>query len=261
MTAFSVEITDPLLIERGVAATLDFYATLAFDELQQKAMHAFITGIESPYLNVIFDLRKNPHTSAAQVEFFRNYFQFHSIPWSWFALSAGSHDSLHRHGLMLVDQSPAMYLGLTNTISQPELADFIVEEASPDDNLKNWIEPIQEAFPSEDNCEGYRVLNAKLLNQGEKKLKHFVARYQGEVVSAATLFFHDDAVMIHNLATKTAFLKRGFGTAFSAYLLQYAKQRQYQHCFLDSSVDGFTIYKKLGFKVCYTTSIYQLRHN
>lgn len=257
MTTLNIEITDPAITQLGVEATLDFYSTLAFDEIEQKSMRAFVTGIDSPFLNVVIDSRVNPHTSLAKFDFFRNYFQYHSLPWSWFAISPGSNNSLHKYGFELVETTPTMYLSLANTIAEFKLDDFMVEEVGSNDDLINWILPLQEAFSSDDNCVGYRILNAKLLNQNEKNLKYFVGRYQGNIVSSVSLFFHHDTVMIHNLATKTAFLKRGFGTALSVYLLQYAKQHDYKHCFLESSADSFGIYQKLGFKICYITSIYQ----
>jgi ribosomal protein S18 acetylase RimI-like enzyme len=257
MADLSVEITDLVIVQKGIDATIEFYATLASDTLKQTEIQAFVTGSDSPFLNVILDARKNPNVSLDQFEFVRNYFSFHAVPWSWFAISAGQNDALQQYGLSLVDRSPAMYFDLTKPISENSFDGFFVDEADENNDLKDWIIPIRDGFPSDDNGEGYRQLNAKLLNQGERKLKHFIARYHGNIVSAATLFIYHDSVMIHNLATKKSYLRRGFATQLSSYLLLYAKKQGYKHCFLDSSVDGFGVYKNLGFKICYFTFIYQ----
>jgi hypothetical protein len=68
-----------------------------------------------------------------------------------------------------------------------------------EDDLARWIQKLREAFPSEDNCEYFRQLNATLLNQGEKKLRHYIGSYQDEVVVAGTLFLSDNTVMLHNI--------------------------------------------------------------
>lgn len=62
--------------------------------------------------------------------------------------------------------------------------------------------------------------------------------------------------MIHNLATKKAFTKRGIGTALSLHMMERAIQLGFKHCFLDSSEDAFNIYKNIGFKVYSTTTVY-----
>ena len=66
--------------------------------------------------------------------------------------------------------------------------------------------------------------------------------------------------MLHNLATKTAYTKRGFGAALTLHMMQYAKEMGIQHFFLDSSVDGVSIYKKIGFRVYSTTVVYSPEH-
>ena len=67
-------------------------------------------------------------------------------------------------------------------------------------------------------------------------------------MSAGTLFIHDDSVMIHNIATKPTYRKRGFGAAITLYAMQEAKRLGKKHCFLDSSPKGLGVYQGLGFK-------------
>jgi len=66
--------------------------------------------------------------------------------------------------------------------------------------------------------------------------------------------------MLHNLATKIAYTKRGFGTALTLHMMQCAKEMGIQHFFLDSSADGVSIYQKIGFKVYSTTIVYSMEH-
>ena len=116
---------------------------------------------------------------------------------------------------------------------------------------------MQEGFPSEDNCEIYRKLNAELLSNGEKKFRHFTAYCENEAAVSGTLFLSDKSVMLHNLAAKNKFRKRGIGTALTVYMMSEAKKLGYKHCFLDSSEEGFRLYKDIGFKVYCMTSVYE----
>lgn len=87
-------------------------------------------------------------------------------------------------------------------------------------------------------------------------MRHFVAYYQNHIAAAGTFFISDHSVMLHNLATKTIFTRKGIGTALTLYMMEQAKKLGFQHCFLDSSEDGFNLYRKIGFKVYSTTQIY-----
>ena len=91
---------------------------------------------------------------------------------------------------------------------------------------------------------------------GCEKLRHFVGYHDGNIVSSGTLFISHGSVMLHNLATKTAYTNRGFGTALTLHMMKCAKEIGIQHFFLDSSADGVSIYKKIGFKVYATTIVY-----
>src|SRR3990167_7243974 len=96
--------------------------------------------------------------------------------------------------------------------------------------------------------DSYRKLNADILHNGEGKLRHFVAVYKGQIAGASTLFISSEAVMLHNLATKSAFQKCGIGTSLTLHMMAEAKNLGYEHCFLDASTDAFNLYKKIGFK-------------
>ena len=64
--------------------------------------------------------------------------------------------------------------------------------------------------------------------------------------------------MLHNLATKKEFLKKGFGTLLTRYMMLQAKKLGYQHCFLEASEGAFNLYKRIGFKIYSVNSSYQL---
>jgi Acetyltransferase (GNAT) domain len=252
----SIEINDKNITELGVEAIIDFYKTMGIDQLQLPGLNAFVTGADSPSLNVVIDTRKNasftPQIINSMTEFFNNY----QVPWGWFITAVAKTDDIEKSGFEFLYQTPGMYFDLSNEL-QPVQNNIFIKEAR--DDLREWIEPLLEGFPGEsgEDDDVYRKLNAELLLNGEKRLRHFTVYFDNESACSGTLFLSNNSVMLHNLATRNKFRNRGLGAALTLYMMSEAKKLGYKHCFLDSSDDGFSLYSKLGFNVYCVTSVYK----
>jgi ribosomal-protein-alanine N-acetyltransferase len=260
MSKFIIELKNPEITEIGVEAIIDFYRTMAIDQLQLPGLNAFVTGADSASLNVVIDTRKNGEFSSEIITLMTDFFKKHQVPWGWFITAKASADDIDKHGFNLLYETPGMYFDLSNVL--PKIENGIdIKEAC--DDLMEWIEPLLEGFPSEsgENDDVYRKLNAELLLKGEKKLRHFTIYSNNEAACSGTLFLSDDSVMLHNLATKNKFRNRGLGAALTLYMIYEAKKLGYKHCFLDSSEEGFNLYHRLGFKIYCTTSVYSKGNN
>ncbi len=256
MNKIRIELHDEKIIQKGISSITDFYHTLAIDEHKFSDAIAFATGIDSPFLNVLFDFRLERNNSANLVEAATTFFNQHKSPWGWFITPASSNNDLTDYGFILLEEAPAMYFDLSNEIPNLKSNSITILELHQGDDLTTWIQPINEGFGAKEEDDGYRKLNADILNRGEKKLKHYVAYYKNKLAAAGTLFLSNDAVMIHNVATKTDFKKCGLGTTLTLHMMEEAKKLGFKHCFLDSSEDAFNLYKKIGFRVYCTTLIY-----
>lgn len=184
-----------------------------------------------------------------------SYFNQFNVPWGWFIVPAIFDNDMENH-FSLIEEAPAMYFNLLSSLPNLQYPNITVHEVASTDDLREWIQPIDDGFQSEENDDSYRKLNADILHSGDKKLRHFIGFYKGTLAAASTLFLSDDSVMLHNLATKTAFKKCGLGTALTLHMLHQATQMGFKHCFLDSSEEAFGLYKKIGFHVYCTTLIY-----
>ncbi|MDR3477217.1 MAG: GNAT family N-acetyltransferase [Gammaproteobacteria bacterium] len=256
MYDMSVELCDDKITQIGIQSIVDFYQTLAKDKRQFSEGEAFFTGIKSPFLNVYFDLRQDRKDSALLVETVNQFFSQQQVPWTWFVMPASKNHDLTRHGLSFLEEAPALYFDLSNPLPDFE-SDFIrIEEVDGLSDLKEWIQPVNEGFQIKANDEDYRILNAHVMKKDNKKIRHFIAYYKDKIAAAGTLFVSKESVMLHNLATKTKFKKLGLGTALTLRMMKEAKAMTFQHCFLDSSDEAFNLYKRIGFKVYCTTSIY-----
>ncbi|MEO8401688.1 MAG: GNAT family N-acetyltransferase [Gammaproteobacteria bacterium] len=254
MKKFIVELHDPEITKIGIAAMTDFYQTMSIDHLYSANAVAFATGIDSPFLNVVIDTRPHRQNSSSLIKSVSNFFDKHHAPWGWLVAPASHENDLIQQGFSLLEEAPAMYFNLSNSFSILKNELIILQELSTHDDLKTWIQPINEGFQATEGEDSYRKLNVDKSSSG--KLLQFVAHYQNNLAAAGTLFISNDSVMLHNLATKTAFTKRGIGTALTLYMMNKAKQLGFKHCFLDSSEDGFNLYKKVGFKIYSTTLTY-----
>lgn len=253
-----IDLHNETLTQLGIQAIIDFYQTIAVDQLQFPGITAVVTKTNSPYLNVVIDTRSYQEDSHELVERLNAFFNKYQTPWNWFMTPIAT-NNLTELGFLFIEEAPGLYFDLTRDFSASFPASISIREATENDDLIEWIIPMQEGFPTEDGSpedDGYRQINAKLLQQGEKKLRHFIAYYNGELAGAATLFLSKDSVMLHNLAVLKKFQRKGVGKALGLHRMAIAKQLGYKHCFLDASDEGFKLHKTLGFRVYCTTKIY-----
>lgn len=260
MSKFKIELNDQKIINEGVKSTIDFYQTIAIKELNFPGINAFATGVDSPFLNVVIDTRESADCSSEMIIALEDFFNHCRAPWAWLLMPFVKINQLETCGFSLLDEAPGMYFNLTNLLPNNRTSSIHIEELKQGDDLSYWIKPVYEGYGGSDNGEKYRRLNADLLQKAEKKLRHYVAYYNGQIAAAGTLFLSHQSVMLHNLATRTAFRKLGIGTELTLYMMRDAKKIGYEHCFLESSDDGFNLYKKLGFRVYCTTLAYRRKN-
>lgn len=253
----TIQLNDPALTHLGINSLIDFYLTISIDRLHLPGLDALVTGVNSPFLNVVIDTQTKDQIDPAYIRKLKAFFDRHHVPWVWLKTSISRTDDLTQQGFNLVEEAPSMYFDLTQSLPPIHSKGKIIE-VTPNDDLFNWIKPIIDGFPSEDNGDAFRILNENLLHQGNIKLKHFVSYLENEPVASATLFLSKEAVMLHNLATKQALQKQGLGKALALYRMHLAKDLGYLHCFLDASDLGYELHKSLGFKVYSTIKAYQI---
>ena len=256
MMKFEIEIQDENLTQKGIRAIIDFYRSLAVSELALPEALGFATGIDSPFLNVLFDLRTNIANSKQLIDKANEFFDQYQIPWGWFITPARKENDLEQYGFALLEEAPAMYFSLLNALPTFKSSEIVIEEVDKNSTLEQWIDPINEAFEAKEGDDSYRQLNETALKNYSNKFRHYVAYYQGSLGGAATLFLADEAVMLHNLGVKKDFKNKGIGTALTLHMMEVAKKLGYQDCFLDSSEEAFNLYKKLEFKTYNSTLIY-----
>lgn len=253
---YQLEIENSDVTKIGIKSIIDFYNAMSINKLQNDGAFAFVTGVPSPFLNVVIDTRHNRYTSDELLKNFNYLFEKYNMSWVWFINPASYENDLESLGFKLIEEAPAMYFDLEKKLPDLVTQDLKIQELDRADDLKLWINPIKEAYEAPQEDDSFRKLNFDILQKGSTQFKHFIAIHENEVVGAGTLFCTNESVMLHHLATKKAYLRRGIGTALTIFMMNRAKKLGFKHCFLDSSEDGFNMYKKLGFKIYSTTLAY-----
>jgi predicted GNAT family acetyltransferase len=245
-----------LITKLGIHSIIDFYQTISIHRLKLTDALCFATGVNSPYLNVVFDSRKERYNSQKLINSVSNFFNELQVPWVWFIIPGSSHNDLLDNGLSLIDEAPAMYFDLQESFAINHSDEISFLELDPTDDLSQWILPINEGYQIEAGDHEYQKLNVTVSKREPNKLKHYIAFYKGKLAASGTLFLSDQSVMIHNIATKNSFLKRGIATALTHNIMKIAKNMGFQHCFLDSSESALNLYKRIGFKEYAKTLVY-----
>ncbi len=247
---------DKNIIQLGLAAEIAFCRAMATDCFERDGILAITIGLHDPILNLVVDAQLSEEELDENIQQVIAFFKQHNVIWNWvvgpLSKPATLTKHLEQHGLVWQERFPGMHFDFLQNIPDSSIEYFKIIEVPAIEDLSVWSEALAEGFPTADNATGYLQVNANLPYGTGAALRHYVGYYKKQVVSSVTLFISDEAVMIHNLATKTAFLKRGFGTAMTLHAMREAKKLRRQHCFLDASASGASLYKRIGFQpYCY----------
>lgn len=248
-----IEIEDKAIIEQGVRATIRFYEAMSTHHLSCPGVVAVVANLIDPLLNLVVNAALSEEEVEEKIEAVFKFYQAYQVEWFWQVGPLSQPKTLPQqlilNGLSLVEVYPALYFDLRQALPIFATPELVIKEVMSHDLLQEWVKPIREAFPSSDKAEGYRQLNATLAHGPGTAFRHYVGYHLDHAVCAGTLFVTEEAVMIHNIATRPNFRKRGFGTAMTLYAMQMAKDLERPHCFLDSSPKGMGMYQRIGFKV------------
>ncbi|MBP6985215.1 MAG: GNAT family N-acetyltransferase [Alphaproteobacteria bacterium] len=236
-----------------------FWRAISWDclEIADEAK-AYITGVQAGNLNPVFVRKQVSSIEPIQKE----CVQFYGDENLDFVMVVPEEltnremdDVLKGHGYSRAYGSMAMALDLRG--NGYLLEDAAIAIRSMDGDLDEWSRPLSDAFESTQPVTiQYTYSHKMALGQGHA-LNHFSLFVGHEAVSSITLSIHNGLARIDDLGTSSDFQCRGFATHLMKYVLLKAIELGATKCFLDASVEGLSLYKKLGFKSLFKTNIYE----
>jgi ribosomal protein S18 acetylase RimI-like enzyme len=198
----------------------------------------------------------------ARIEELRKHFGSHQLPLMWsvgpFSRPSALGSHLESHGLRCVEESPGMALDLKVLNEDiPFPSELTIERVSNAEVLSEFVEVMRVGFEMpEFTVEGlFEMFSAVGLTE-ESPWRNYVGRLDGEVVTTASLAVVAGVAGIYNVATLPKARRRGFGAAMTLAGLGEARELGYRIGILQSSAEGLSVYRHLGFKQYSTYYIY-----
>ena len=119
------------------------------------------------------------------------------------------------------------------------------------DDLEAWLDVMAAAYdwPADGSKHAfYRRLYLHDLAERTVLRRHFLVRDGGEAVAGSSLFLAGGHAFVTNIATVPAARGRGHGTLATVATLQHARRLGFHAAVLTASVDGRSLYLRLGFR-------------
>jgi ribosomal protein S18 acetylase RimI-like enzyme len=176
------------------------------------------------------------------------------VPWTW-RIGPSTHPSnlgerLIFNGLRHYDSLPGLALNLDGLSVDlefpPGLSIIQIGNAT---SLGNWIEVMSESFNIPNHAS--EAIFDSFLGVGfslSQPVQHFMGVINGKAVATSTLFLGAGVAGIFNVATLPEFRRKGLGEALTIAPLLQARAQGYRFAVLESSRDGLSLYRRLGFK-------------
>ena len=239
-----------------------FWETIAKNKLETKEVKVVSTRLKNSFLNTVYQSNVPTYRLKNTCKAVADFFKQEGVPWSWdvtpFDKPANLPALLKQQGMEVALTCPNMVLDLTKPIPSLPMPDDRIIEATDVDSLNQWIVPINYAFDANASPDDgfYNVFSNLPYGEGAV-FRHYVAFKEDEPVASASLSVSPAGARIDNVATHKRFQKEGHATALTAYMLNAAKEMGHTYCFLESSPEGYGLYKKFNFIDFGDTTIFQ----
>lgn len=235
-----------------------FFKSIAVDIYQDAGILCVVTGIDNNFLNAVLHVNVGEDQLEERIYTARNFFSSHQVPWTWCVNPLDQPGNigylLKSHGFVGLESAPVMVCDLKNY--SPTKSRLSIKEVFSLHDFQDWGKSLLEGFQSTaENCAQFVALNQNLRSK-EADFYHFVAYHENEPVSSVTLSVSSYGARIDNLATRTAFLRQGFGAEMVRCAMTKAKNLGYSWCCLESSRKGVPLYQQLGFREIYRVKTY-----
>ena len=148
-------------------------------------------------------------------------------------------------GFEAAEKTTAMVLDMSRLVSS---SDDSSVQISLTRNLDDWAVPLGNAFSLlPQGVARYQARHRRALETGQA-LYHFTLFTEGQVRCSLTLSMCNGEARLNDIGTIADFRARGYGTRLIQAALLHASSLGAQRCFLEASMAGISLYRKLGFE-------------
>jgi ribosomal protein S18 acetylase RimI-like enzyme len=213
-----------------------------------------------PFMNGVVRTRLTPGTVDAVVAATLDHFRQRNVPALWLVGPSSQPVNLGRtlvaHGLSHTGDDPGMAIDLhtlNDNLSSP--AGFTIQRVDEAAALRTWCSFTDRA----DLANALFQFGMATGFGSERPISHYLGWLNGRPVATASLVLAGGVAGICNVMTIPEAQRQGIGSLMSAVPLREAQSKGYRIGVLQSTKQGQNVYRRLGFQVYCTISIYLWR--
>ncbi len=216
-------------------------------------LQRYFSGLPTINFNAVIGWVKDPEEYDARIE--EELTSFGKTPFFWYVEEDASpkfKKALKQHGFI----DAGIFRGVLGSLdalpaSSPIPEGCVLEMVQDEKAMKEFSDLVCQVFGIESPTkEAYQDLLWKLSQEKEAQWYHWVARKEGQVVSALSTMVRDGIVSFWNGASSPQLRKRGLSTALRLFSLEHAKAQgaRFGSSYLMSEGLALGICTKLGYQ-------------
>lgn len=212
------------------------------------------SGLNDDTFNYVLDTDLIPTDADTKIKEVTDYFRQHHKPFSWW-LSPNDKPNdlatrLENNGYQNTENNVAMYLNLDNwdhpsPITAPK-SELTIIRALDEKTLTDFASVLTN---DEIAFKTYFSWIAKILTDDDP-IEYYVGYVNDKPVVRGLICFYAGVAGLYWLSTALDARHQGYATAMQHFRLTRAKQLGYHLAELQASVEGYPLYKKLGYQEC-----------
>lgn len=212
--------------------------------------------------NYVLEADFSSNDANQKINEITDYFRNKNVPFSWWVSPYDKPEDLSNYleinGYINTENNVAMYFDLEawdNPISMP--ADLQIIQAKDEKTLQDFALVLAN---DETSFKKYFKWVASVLTDDDP-IEYYVGYVNGKPVVRGLSCYFAQVTGLHWLSTLPTERKKGYAKAMQEYRLKRAKERGYHIAVLQASHEGYSLYKKLGYKECGTFREFKLSIN
>ncbi len=218
------------------------------------SLERYFSGLPMVNFNAVIGWVKEPKEYDVRIEEELTFFG--DTPFFWYVEENADpefKEALKQHGFVDI----GIFRGVMGSLDAPVVStpvpeDCVLEMVRDEDAMDEFNDLVCRVFGIESPTkEAYREILWNLTQEkGNRQWYHWIARKQGQVVSAVSTMIQDGIVSFWNGASLPELRKQGLSTALRRFSLQHAMANgaRYGSSYLMSEGLAFGICTKLGYK-------------
>lgn len=239
-------------------AERNFFSMVSLKQLDCKNMSAFAIGVPTSSLNLLI-VHDTNELFSSNLNTCEQFYTQQKLPWSLvlpeYLYSKELDQLLQDHGLKLDDKGTTMEIELTQVKAETQNPFITIKEMNHD--LETWSIPLLHGFKSTPEMICNYTERHQLATKKSNDLYHFSGFVNDKAVTSLTLSLSGKYARLDDIATIPEYQKQGYASLLIHKALEHAAQLNATTCFLEASMSGLSVYKRMGFQELFMNYYYE----